>query len=426
MALYLKNAVFIDWQSLAFRRTHIRVEEGDSGGISFFSEWPGTGRLKQNDHVLDCTGKWVTKSFGNAHHHVYSALARGMPAPPKAPSNFFEILKFVWWRLDKALDRDMIEASALATAVACAKNGVTFVVDHHASPFAVEGSLETIAGAFDRVGVAHLLCYELSDRDGDAVREQGLAETESYLKSGRQGLVGLHASFTVGEALLRQAVELAQRLDSGIHVHVAEDAIDPEWTLREIGKRVLERFHEAGVLAFSKTLLVHGLYLNERERRLFRESPAFLVENVESNLNNNVGLFRSQGLGDRLLLGTDGMHSDMLRSAKAAYFIGQREGLSPAQIYARFRNIHTYLQQNGFSGDGENNLVVLNYDTPTEMNAENVLSHFVYGIESRHVESVIAAGKLIYHQGEILTVDEKEVLQFAREQARRLWEKLRG
>jgi cytosine/adenosine deaminase-related metal-dependent hydrolase len=35
-----------------------------------------------------------------AHHHLYSALARGMPAPPRTPTDFGEILELVWWRLD--------------------------------------------------------------------------------------------------------------------------------------------------------------------------------------------------------------------------------------------------------------------------------------------------------------------------------------
>ncbi len=425
MALFLKNATFIDWQSLTFRKTNIRVTEGETGTLEFLGEIPSALLEEKNSQVLNCEGRLVTHSFANAHHHVYSALARGMPAPTKSPSNFYEILQFIWWRLDKALDLDMIEASALVTAVACAKNGVTFVVDHHSSPRAIEGSLETIAKAFDRVGVSHLLCYELSDRDGKSVREEGLAETENYLRSGRQGLVGLHASFTVGNELLRRAVDLARRWNSGIHIHVAEDPIDEEWTLRHYGKRVLERLWETGALGWSKTLLAHGLHLNEKERRLFSKSRAYLVENVESNWNNNVGVFRAEGLGDRILLGTDGMHSDMLRSARAAYWAGQVENASPQDIYTRFRKIHHYLAENHFSGDGANNLVVLNYDSPTEVTPENFLAHFIYGIESRHVESVISSGKLIFHHGSILTVDEQDVLHFTREQARRLWEKLK-
>ncbi len=424
MPLLLKNTTFVDWRTLEFRRTHLYVTEGHSGSVSFWNEVPDLSRLEPRTRLLDCSGRLVTRSFGNAHHHVYSALARGMPPPPKQPKNFYEILKLIWWRLDKALDLEMIEASALAMAVACAKNGVTFVVDHHASPFAVEGSLETIAKAFDRVGVSHLLCYELSDRDGEEVRERGLAETEHYLKSGRQGLVGLHASFTVGEELLQRAVELAERFETGIHIHVAEDPIDEEQTLKTYGQRVLERFWETGALHRSKTILAHGLHLDQKERALFRKSAAFLVENVESNWNNNVGVFRAEGLGKRLLLGTDGMHSDMLRSARAAFWVGRAENTSPAEIYARFRKIHTYLSENHFKGDGENNLVILNYDSPTEISAANFLSHFIYGIESRHVESVISGGNLIFHKGHILTVDESEVLRFAREQAQRLWRKL--
>ena len=121
----------------------------------------------------------MTKSFAVGHHHVYSALARGMGAPKKNPENFVEILEYIWWTLDKCLDEEMIEYSALTTAIACAKAGSTFVIDHHASPFAVKNSMEIIGKAFDKVGVSHLLCYEISDRDGLEIAEQGLEETAS-------------------------------------------------------------------------------------------------------------------------------------------------------------------------------------------------------------------------------------------------------
>ena len=160
---------------------------------------------------MDCAGRLVTKSFGCGHHHIYSTLARGMPAPQKSPLNFVEILKYIWWHLDKCLDLEMIEASALASAIYCAKNGVTLIIDHHASPFAIKDSLFTIAKAFDRVGISHLLCYEISDRDGEGARAAGLAETDAFLAAGYQGHVGLHASFTVGDDLLHKAIALFQK-----------------------------------------------------------------------------------------------------------------------------------------------------------------------------------------------------------------------
>jgi len=418
MTVILKNATFIHWQTLEFRQVNIRVSE--NGGIEFLSAIPQDDK----EEILDCTGKLVTKSFACGHHHVYSALSRGMPAPEKSPENFYEILKYVWWTLDKCLDKDMIEASALATAVACAKNGVTFAIDHHASPFAVEGSLETIAKAFDKVGVGHLLCYEISDRDGIAIAIKGLEETENYLKK-NQGLVGLHASFTVSEETLAEAISLSGRMNSGIHVHVAEGEYDQQHCLNTYGKRVVNRLKDAGTLESSKTILGHCLHIDESERKIIKNFPVWVVQNPESNLNNNVGYFNSRGLNENIMLGTDGMHSDMLRSAKAAFYIGQGfDGIDYPGMYRRFRNVHKYLSLNHFSGDGDNNLVVLDYDSPTEINASNFLGHFLFGLESRHVQHVISNGKLIVKDKKIITVNEEEILRFSKEEGKKLWKKM--
>jgi len=366
------------------------------------------------------------KSFACGHHHVYSALSRGMGAPKKQPENFYEVLKYIWWTLDKCLDKNMIEASALVTAIACAKNGVSFVIDHHASPFAINNSLETIAKAFEKVGVSHLLCYEISDRDGLDIAEKGLSETEMYIKN-YQGLVGLHASFTISDDTLKKAVCLSEKYNSGLHIHVAEDKYDQELCMKNFNKRVVERLNDAGVLNFPKTILGHCLHLNETEKNLINNSPAWVVQNSESNLNNNVGYFNSRGLGNNIMLGTDGMHSDMLRSAKAAFYVGQGfDNINYQGFYTRFRNVHAYLKTNGFSGDGENNLVVMDYDAPTEINQNNFLGHFLFGLESKQVQHVISQGKLIVKDREVTTVNEKEILEFSKEQGKRLWEKMKN
>ncbi len=159
MTLYLKNAIYVDWRTQGFKSTHLAVQPGADAGVEHLDRIPPDHDLNPADTVLDCQHRLVTKSFGCAHHHIYSALARGMPAPPASPRNFPEILEYIWWRVDKALDLEIIEASALAAALYCIKNGVTYVIDHHASPFAIENSLDVIARAFDRIGISHLLCY---------------------------------------------------------------------------------------------------------------------------------------------------------------------------------------------------------------------------------------------------------------------------
>lgn len=420
--ILLKNGTYIDWRTLGFSRADIVVGEGRDGGLWFLlaSEKP-----EHITRVIDCTGKFITRSFANGHHHVYSALARGMPAPKKNPENFREILQYVWWTLDKALDIEMIHASALVTAIACAKNGVTFVIDHHASPNAVKGSLETIARAFDEVGVGHLLCYEITDRDGPDIARKGLEETAEYLAE-HQGLVGLHASFTVGDETLKEAVDLARKHGSGIHIHVAEDRYDEEHCIETYRKRVIRRLADSGALDFSKTILGHCLHLDDEERKLVAGSKAWVVQNMESNLNNSVGFFNSAGLGERIMLGTDGMHSDMLRSAREAFFAGHNfDAIDYPGAYRRFRNVHHYLLDNGFSGDGDNNLVVMDYDSPTTMDRGNFYGHFLFGLESRHVRHVISQGRLIVEDRQVTAVDEQKILEESRLQAAKLWDRMR-
>lgn len=418
MSILLKNATFIDWKTLDFQITNLLVEKNEKNKLQF------TDKIIDADEIIDCSGKIVTKSFALGHHHVYSALARGMPAPRKNPQNFYEILKYIWWNIDKALDKEMIEASALATAMACAKSGNTFVIDHHASPNYIEGSLELIAQAFNRVGVAHLLCYEITDRDGLERAEQGLFETENYLKN-NQGLVGLHASFTVGDKSMQNAADLMQKYKSGFHIHVAEDIYDQKHCEENYGKRVIERLNDYDVLNSPKTILAHCLHLNEEERNILNKSKAFIVQNAESNLNNRVGFFNSKGLNNRIMLGTDGMHSDMLRSAQAAFFAGQAfDNIDFVSAYERFRKVHEYIQINKFKGDEENNLVILDYPSPTPLNKDNFLGHFLFGLREEHVLHVISDGKLIMKNRILQNVNEKEILKFTKEQAKRLWSKL--
>lgn len=418
MSLYLRDATFVDWRDLSITRGDLCVEGGPQGAVTAVDQVPsGAG-------ALECEGRVVTRAFAIAHHHIYSTLSRGMPPPPRAPRSFREKLELVWWKLDRQLDGDMLRASALFCGVEALKNGCTFVVDHHSSPSAARGSLAILAEALEEVGLGHLLCYELSDRDGAAAREAGLAETARHLGV-QPGLVGLHASFTVSDELLERAVALAVEHGTGIHVHVAEAESDQVDCREQHGTTVVERLERAGALASPRSLLVHGLYLSPTERELLADSPAWLVQCSESNQNNGLGSLDPRGLEQRLLIGTDGMHSDPLQASRAAYLAHQVwGGGSPLAAYRRLRRVHEYLAESGVERGGENDLVVLDYPSPTPIDGDNWPAHVAYALGSRHVRSVIRRGRLVLEEGRVLTVDEDGVLAEARAQARRLWERL--
>lgn len=423
MNLLLKNATYFDWKTLEPQTTNIFVEEGIDKPIQFFDQIPNECVDIQ---CIDCNGMIVTRSFVNAHHHIYSALSRGMPPPEVPPDNFYEKLQRVWWKLDKNLDTEMIEASALYSAMMSLKAGVTFVIDHHASPNAIPGSLPTIARSFERLGLSHLLCYEISDRDGISKAAEGLEYTSDYLDK-YQGLVGLHASFTVSDQTMKQAALLMEKFKSGVHIHCAEDKYDQDHCVANYKKTVVNRLNDFGFLSSPKSILVHCLHLSKEEKKLIAGSNAWVAENMESNLNNKVGIFDVKGLGNNIMLGTDGMHSNMIRSAQFAYFAGKKtDKASPTDIYLRLRNVHNYLQINNFKGNGDNNLVVLDYNSPTEIHQHNFAGHFIYGFDASHVMHVISNGKLVVKDGRLTMCDEAEILRIARATGDKLWKKMNG
>ncbi len=425
MTLYLENIRYIDPDTLALSSTHLAVEEGADGAVTPIAALPPAAERKTEDRVIDCKGRFVTRAFACGHHHIYSALCRGMPAPPRVPTNFPEVLEYVWWRVDKRLDHDMIEASALAAGLQMARRGVTFCIDHHASPLHVEGSLETIARAFERCGIGHLICHESSDRNGPEAAEKSLAEHDAYLASGRPGLIGLHASFTVGDELFIKSVDLARKYNTGLHIHVAEDIADQRHCETTYNKRVAERLQDLGGLESPKTILGHCVHCNDKERKIIADSGVWVVSNVESNQNNNVGL-TDYDWTDNIMLGTDGMHNDMLRSAKAHHLCcSTTGGIGYDEVYRRFRNVHNYLAQFPGIGDGANNLVILDYDTPTELSGDNFYGHFLFGLEALHVDTVIAQGRVIIENRKSTLVNEEEIFCYAREQGLRLWEALK-
>lgn len=236
------------------------------------------------------------------HHHLYSTLARGMPAPPRTPTTFTEILELVWWRLDAALDLEMIRWSAMLGALEALQCGTTMIVDHHASPNAIEGSLDVIHDACLEVGVRVVTCYEVTDRHGPDGTKAGLAENERYIRAhpDQTNFVGAHACLTLSDATLDAVCGLAEDLGVGVHIHVAEDRSD-----LDAGRRLERRARDSWLLA-------HAVHL---DRRL----PGAIAHNPRSNLNNAVGYGRPDRFGNPVRLGTDGIGGDMLDEFRVGF-----------------------------------------------------------------------------------------------------------
>ncbi|MFT3853112.1 MAG: amidohydrolase family protein [Ilumatobacteraceae bacterium] len=337
----------------------------------------------------------VTPGLVCGHHHLYSTLARGMPAPPKQPTTFLDVLEQIWWRLDVALDAEMIRWSAMLGAVEALQCGTTAIVDHHESPSCIEGSLTVLADACAEVGVRLSTAYGVTDRHGPDGARRGLAENERYLREGGRGMVGVHAAFTCSDDTLQSAAGLARDLGVGVHVHVAEGPDDVAAGTR------LER------LAQDDWLLVHCVHLD-------RSLPGTIAHNPRSNMNNAVGYARPARWANRVVLGTDGIGADMLEEARLAYVALRADDLtaSPDAVWAWLDAGYAFFPE------ARDDRVTWSYD-----HADSGW-HVAFTPGVRALDVVTGGGEVLLRDGRPTRVDLDEVRAKAAEQAARLFSRL--
>ena len=384
----------------------------------------------------DCSGTLLLPGNVCAHTHLYSALARGMPDDLGPPTDFLQVLQRVWWRLDRALDLELVRLSALRGGLDALLAGTTTLVDHHASPNAVDGSLDVVADALSELGVRSVLSYEVSDRDGAACAAAGIEENRRFLGTTAarplaRGMVGAHASFTLSDATLAACADLARAAGVGVHIHVAEGAVDEQDASRRSRHlRVVERLWAAGVVT-EAALLAHCVHVDSREREIVRSSRATVVHNARSNMNNGVG-HAPVGPG-RMALGTDGVGGDMFAESQVAYFRAREAGAPVTPTWPVDRLAEGARLAGRVFGEpalgtlrpgAPADIAVLDYPAPVPLTAGNLAGHWTFGLAARQVRDVLVAGDLVVADRRSTRVDEAKVAAESAHAVERLWARL--
>jgi putative selenium metabolism protein SsnA len=429
MSTLLKNCYLVTLDPPFAGRADIRID----GGIV-----TGRGevlRAEAGDETIDIAGRTVIPGMVCAHTHLYSSLARGMRPPKQAPRHFREILRRVWWKLDRALDDESVYYSALAGAVEALKCGTTLLVDHHSSPCAIAGSLDIIREAVAGAGLRGVLCYEVTDRGGKKERDAGLNENQRFIASTERdarfrGLVGAHASMTLGKSSLEACGELASAYRTGVHIHVAEDVSDVRDARKRSGTGLIRRLQNAGIVR-RESVFAHCVHLSPAEFSALEKAGTWVVHNPRSNMNNGVGHAPVRNFPPRSALGTDGFPADMFEEARAGFFRAQDDSPPSGGTIGKMVRGGWDVAGSMFglpfgtlAPGGAADLSVLSYHAPTPVTAENAAGHFFFGFGSSSVESVMVAGTWVLWNRTLPAMDEEAVMSKAREAADRLWKRL--
>ncbi len=317
-------------------------------------------------------------------------------------------------------------------------NGTTTLIDHHASPNWIDGSLDVMAEALESLGVRSVQCYETTDRDGPERATAGLRENERFASRGRgeltRAMVGAHASFTLSEDTLAACVDVARRTGVGIHVHAAEDGSDQSDAVARFGKRVIPRLEGAGVLT-EDAILAHCIHLDPSEAEAVRASGCGVAHNPTSNMNNAVGHADVGALGDRVLFGTDGIGADMFAESKAAYFRARDADVywpfgwplgHVAEGAARAGRIFGEPMLGELTPGAPADLVVIDAHPPTPLHPGNLAGHWTFGFNARSVRDVMVAGRFVVKDRRLALVDHDEVAARGAEAATAMWERYQG
>jgi putative selenium metabolism protein SsnA len=392
--------------------------------------------------LIDAHGGLIMPGLINAHMHFYSTYARGMMLDSVPPANFGEILERLWWRLDKVLTLQDVYYSAMVPILDCIKCGVTTVFDHHASPNCAEGSLSRIAEATTAAGLRACLCYEVSDRDGEAIAATGIRENAAFIRRCGQdsnpllrALFGLHASLTLSDRTLERCA--AGNPGAGYHIHAAEGMEDVKDARQKYGCGVIERLHARGILG-NNTIAAHCVHVSDAEMDLLAQTGTNVAHNPESNMGNAVGaapVLEMTRRGVVLGMGTDGYTCDMFESLKAANCLHKHATGNPsaawgeppqmlfetnAAIASRFFGAPLGVLKPGAFADA----MVADYDPPTPLIRKNINSHMLFGLTGRAVETTVIGGRVVMQDRRLTELNEQEICAKSRELAAKLWQRI--
>ena len=414
----------------------------ESGYVLFDEQVHEVGKMSdfkdKGYKIIDGKGQLLMPNFVCAHTHIYSIFARGLILPFN-PKNFQEILDQMWWKLDREIDNPVSYYSGIAAGSEFLLNGVTTVIDHHASGRDILGSLTALKKALDNtLHLRSILCFETSDRfDISECIKENVSFANRYHTPHVAGLFGMHASMSLSEETLKKVSRKLK--DLPIHIHVAESDMDEADSEAKYHTSVIERLDKHKLIN-KDSLIVHGVYLSDKELDIIKAREAYMVVNTTSNLNNAVGITDVKKFLDKgipVMIGNDGLSSSMAIEYQNAMYLTHLKNESPTalnigHILGMINNAYEYASnrlgiklgkiKKGYASD----FMLVNYTPFTEMNSGNAFGHIFYGLfPNFRPNDVYVDGKRLVKSGELVSPKVKSELLEARKNSETLWKRVK-
>jgi 5-methylthioadenosine/S-adenosylhomocysteine deaminase len=293
-------------------------------------------RADDADDLVDGRGTAIVPGLVNGHTHAAMTLFRGYG--DDLP--LMEWLEQRIWPAEARLTADDVYWATRLACIEMIRTGTVRFWDMYWQPGATARAVED-AGLRAAVGAPLIDGHdtERSSELRDAAR-RGVDDV-----AGRDPRVSPalapHSIYAVSEPSLRWIAEAAAVRELPIHIHVSETADEVEQCVAANGVRPARYLDRLGLLG-PRTVLAHGVWLDDDELELVGARGATLVTNPVSNLKLGVGgVFRYRAAREQGIpvgLGTDGAGSnnslDLFQDVKFFALLQKHEARNPAAVPA--------------------------------------------------------------------------------------------
>jgi 5-methylthioadenosine/S-adenosylhomocysteine deaminase len=392
------------------------------------------------DPVIRAAGQVLSPGFINTHTHLYGVLAHGIPLA-KAPDGFWPFLNDFWWPLiEDRIDIPMLQAAAEWQCQSMLRSGVTSFYDCLEAPNALPGCLDAEAEVVARHGQRAILSFEATQRVSEANGQLGLQENYTFTANRQkqggliQGLICYHTTFTCSAAFIQKAFALAAELGCLVHAHCSEGLYEPEYALKQFGKRPIHYYDQLGVLG-KNMLASQCVQLDESEVALLAERGVHVSHMPLSNCEVGGGIApipQMAARGVTLGLGSDSYIDNFFEVMRGAFLIHKANGLDPRLMPA---SLVYYLATEGgakalnlekvgrLEAGWKADLQLIDAAFPTPPAEWNLYDQLILYRNPQHIRLVMVDGNILLQDGELRTPFDPHARQALWEQASRLWEK---
>ena len=390
------------------------------------------------DEIIDCGGKVLMPGLVNAHTHVPMTLLRGLA----------DDLRLDVWLMGYMLpvEREFVspEFVRLGTSLACAeqiRSGVTTFNDMY---FFEDDIAQATADAGMRAVCGQsVMKYPAPDA---AAFEDSIAYAREFIKKWKGHplivpAIAPHAPYSTTPEILRTCTDIAKEFDVPLHIHISETAFEVETMRNEQGMPVVPYVKKQGILE-AKVIAAHCVHIDVGEIKTLQHANAGVSHNPSSNLKLASGFAPVQKMlenGLNVGIGTDGPASnndlDMFEEVRLASFVAKASSNDPTVVPAvtallmatrmGAQALHIGHLAGSLEVGKRADLILVDtspvHNSPRfRRDPQNAYAQLVFASKSTDVTDVMVNGKWLMRSHNLLTLDEQDLLNQARELAQRI------